>query len=63
MPINDEDELSFSVSVNNRVRIEPGAGACIVFQSEIGRSPNLHSALVDSRYVGVANNGPGADAP
>lgn len=63
MSVNDKDELALSVSMNKGVRVEPRAWAAIVLQSKTGRSPHLHSALVDTRDVGVTNDGSRADTP
>lgn len=56
MTVNDKEELSFSICVNQRMSVEPGAGTPVVLQSETGRSPNLHSALIDARDVAMADN-------
>lgn len=56
MPVDDEDELSFSIGVDQRMSIEPRAGTAIIFESKMGRSPNLHSALIDARDVRMADN-------
>lgn len=56
MPVDNEKKLSFSICVDQRMSVEPGAGTPVVFQSETGRSPNLHSALIDARDVAMADN-------
>lgn len=63
MPVDNEKKLSFSICVDQRMSVEPRAWAAIVLQSKTGRSPHLHSALVDTRDVGVTNDGSRADTP